>query len=93
MLVHKGTYAMTFEGGGSAIAASASCPSALSSSGSSSTLSLESEDGRHRATLHDGEVLLGMVRTVHRGWTGDTPIELIVFYAGAKGTPTAVKTR
>jgi hypothetical protein len=33
-----------------------------------------------------------MVGTVHRGWTGDAPVELIVFYAGAKGMPTAVKT-
>ncbi len=58
----------------------------------SGTLNVESQDGRHHATLHAGEVLPEMVRTVHRGWTGDAPVELIVFYAGAKGVPTAVNT-
>src|ERR1700677_2808594 len=58
----------------------------------SGTLNLESQDGRHHATLHAGDVLPEMVGTVHRGWTGDAAVELIVFYAGAKGMPTAVKT-
>jgi quercetin dioxygenase-like cupin family protein len=58
----------------------------------SGTLSVESEDGRHHATLHAGDVLSEMVRTVHRGSSGDTPLELIVFYAGANGMPTTVKT-
>jgi hypothetical protein len=26
-----------------------------------------------------------MVNTVHRGKTGDNPVELIVFYAGSQG--------
>jgi quercetin dioxygenase-like cupin family protein len=58
----------------------------------SGTLSVESEDGRHHATLHAGDVFPEMVGTAHRGWTGDTPVELIVFYAGVNGMPTAVKT-
>jgi quercetin dioxygenase-like cupin family protein len=57
----------------------------------SGTLSVESEDGRHHTTLHSGDVLPEMVRAEHRGLTGDTSVELIVFYAGAKGMPTAVK--
>jgi quercetin dioxygenase-like cupin family protein len=57
----------------------------------SGTLKVESRDGRHQTTLHAGDVLPEMVDTVHRGSTGDTPVELIVFYAGAKGMPTAVK--
>src|ERR1700744_5858623 len=58
----------------------------------SGELSVESADGQHHATLHAGDVLPEMVQTVHRGWTGDSPAELIVFYAGAKGMPTAEKT-
>jgi quercetin dioxygenase-like cupin family protein len=58
----------------------------------SGTLNVESVDGHHHTTLHAGDVLPEMVQTVHRGWTGDTPVELIVFCAGAKGMPTAVKT-
>jgi quercetin dioxygenase-like cupin family protein len=58
----------------------------------SGKLNLESEDGRHHVTLHAGDVLPEMVGTVHRGWTSDTPVELIVFYAGAKGMPTSVQT-
>jgi quercetin dioxygenase-like cupin family protein len=50
----------------------------------SGTLRVESRDGRYQATLHAGDVLPEMVGTVHRGWTGDTAVELIVFYAGAK---------
>jgi quercetin dioxygenase-like cupin family protein len=57
----------------------------------SGTLRVESRDGRYQTTLHAGDVLPEMVGTVHRGSTGDTPVELIVFYAGAKGMPTAVK--
>jgi quercetin dioxygenase-like cupin family protein len=57
----------------------------------SGNLTVESKDGRHHTTLHAGDVLPEMVGTVHRGSTGDTPVELIVFYAGAKGLPTAVK--
>jgi quercetin dioxygenase-like cupin family protein len=57
----------------------------------SGNLRVESKDGRHQTTLHAGDVLPEMVGTVHRGSTGDTPVELIVFYAGEKGMPTAVK--
>jgi len=57
----------------------------------SGDLRVESKDGRHRTMLHAGDVLPEMVGTVHRGVTGDTPVELIVFYAGAKDMPTAVK--
>jgi hypothetical protein len=46
---------------------------------------------RHHTTIRAGDVLPEMMRTVHRGRTGNTPVELIVFYVGAKGMPTAVK--
>ncbi len=43
-------------------------------------------DGKERK-LTAGDVLAEMVDTVHRGRTGETPVELIVFYAGASGMP------
>ncbi|MFM0075979.1 cupin domain-containing protein [Paraburkholderia sediminicola] len=55
----------------------------------SGSLHVESKDGLHKKSLHAGEVLSEMVGTVHRGWTEESPVELIVFYAGVKGMPTA----
>lgn len=59
----------------------------------SGTLHVESQDGRSKKTLHAGDVLPEMVGTVHRGWTGNSPAELIVFYAGVRGMPTAIKAQ
>jgi quercetin dioxygenase-like cupin family protein len=59
----------------------------------SGTLHVESEDGKHKITLNPGDVLPEMVGTVHRGWTEETPVQLIVFYAGVKDMPTAAKVR
>ncbi len=59
----------------------------------SGTVNVESQDGRSRKTLHAGDVLAEMVGTVHRGWTGNSPVELIVFYAGVHGMPTAIKAQ
>lgn len=59
----------------------------------SGTLHVESRDGHRQTTLHSGDVLPEMVGAVHRGWTDKSPVELIVFYAGAKGMPTAVKEK
>jgi quercetin dioxygenase-like cupin family protein len=57
----------------------------------SGNLHVESRDGRHRTVLHAGDVLPEMVGSAHRGYTDDSPVELIVFYAGVKGMPTAIK--
>jgi quercetin dioxygenase-like cupin family protein len=59
----------------------------------SGILHVESQDGKHKFTLNPGDVLPEMVGTVHRGWTEEAPVELIVFYAGVKDMPTAVKAR
>ncbi|MDR6504031.1 quercetin dioxygenase-like cupin family protein [Burkholderia ambifaria] len=59
----------------------------------SGTIHVESRDGHHRTTLHAGDVLPEMVGTEHRGWTEGEPAQLIVFYAGAKGVPLAIKTQ
>jgi quercetin dioxygenase-like cupin family protein len=57
----------------------------------SGRLHVESKEGKHKVTLNPGDVLPEMVGTVHRGWTEEAPVELIVFYAGVKDMPTAVK--
>lgn len=59
----------------------------------SGNLHVESRDGRHQTTLHAGDVLPEMVGRAHRGYTDNSPVELIVFYAGVKGMPTAIKVR
>lgn len=46
-------------------------------------------DGRKR-TLGAGQVLAEMVDTPHRGITGDEPVVLMVFYAGAPDMPLSV---
>jgi quercetin dioxygenase-like cupin family protein len=53
----------------------------------SGTLHVETEDGHHQITLNAGVVLPEAVGTIHRGWTEGSPVELIVFYAGAKNLP------
>jgi quercetin dioxygenase-like cupin family protein len=53
----------------------------------SGTLHVETEDGHHQITLNAGDVLPETVGTVHRGWTEESPVELVVFYAGAKNLP------
>jgi quercetin dioxygenase-like cupin family protein len=58
----------------------------------SGTLSVESKNGRDHATVHAGDVLPETMNEQHRGCTGDTSAELIVFYAGAKGVPTVVRS-
>ncbi|HVV69044.1 MAG TPA: cupin domain-containing protein [Gammaproteobacteria bacterium] len=56
----------------------------------SGTLYVETKDGSLHRTLKSGDVLAEMVNKVHRGYTTDQPVDLIVFYAGTPGTPTAV---
>lgn len=50
-------------------------------------LTVEKRDGGLTKQLKAGDVLPEMVNTVHRGRTGDEPVVLIVFYAGARGQP------
>ena len=54
------------------------------------TLEVENADQTQHRILKAGDVLPEMVNQVHRGRTGDQPVELIVFYAGAKGQQTAI---
>jgi len=53
----------------------------------SGELLVEKRDGGQTIRLVAGDVLPEMVNGVHRGVTGDVPVVLIVFYAGAQGLP------
>ncbi len=48
-------------------------------------LTVEARDSGQTQVLKQGQSLAEMVNTVHRGKTGDKPVELIVFYAGSQG--------
>ena len=51
----------------------------------SGTLTIEKKDDGMKKIVHAGEALAEMADTVHRGVTGDKPVVLLAFYAGAKG--------
>lgn len=53
----------------------------------SGELFVETRDGKHKLLLKPGQVLPEVVKTEHRGTSGDKPVELIVFYAGGTGMP------
>jgi len=53
----------------------------------SGELLVEKQDSDQQKRLVKGDVLPEMVARVHRGVTGNEPVELLVFYAGARGMP------
>lgn len=59
----------------------------------SGSLTVEKRDTGKRKTLHAGQALAEMIRTVHRGYTLNEPVELIVFYAGRPGLPLSIKEK
>jgi len=50
----------------------------------SGTLTVEKYDGAKK-TIHAGQALAEMADSIHRGVTGNTPVTLVAFYAGANG--------
>ncbi|MCX8986100.1 cupin domain-containing protein [Citrobacter portucalensis] len=50
-------------------------------------LTVEKQADGSKKTIHAGETLAETVGTVHRGFTEDEPVTLIVFYSGANGVP------
>ena len=50
---------------------------------------VETKDGK-KVILSEGESAVEVMRTLHRGRAIDGPVEIIVFYAGAKDFPTTV---
>lgn len=57
----------------------------------SGDLTVERKADGKQLVIHRGEVLPEMVNQLHRGITGDTPVELIVFYAGTANMPLSEK--
>lgn len=53
----------------------------------SGELLVEARESGATRTLRQGDTLAEMVGIEHRGSTGDTPVELLVFYAGSPGIP------
>jgi quercetin dioxygenase-like cupin family protein len=51
----------------------------------SGTLTIEKKDDGMKKIVLAGEALAEMADTLHRGVTGDQPVVLLAFYAGAKG--------
>ncbi len=49
-------------------------------------ITVEKENGEKKL-VSKGQVLAEMVGQRHRGYTGNTPVVLLVFYAGTKGMP------
>jgi quercetin dioxygenase-like cupin family protein len=54
-------------------------------------LTVEKQDGSAKQHFTAGQAVPETVDTVHRGITGDKPVELVVFYAGAAGMPLSKK--
>jgi quercetin dioxygenase-like cupin family protein len=52
----------------------------------SGELKVETQDGQVKR-FSKGQVIPETVGVMHRGVTGDQPVELLVFYAGASGVP------
>ena len=50
---------------------------------------VETRDGKKRR-ISKGESVVEVMNTVHRGTAVEAPVEIIVFYAGARGVPTTV---
>lgn len=53
----------------------------------SGEIHVQARDTGHSRVLKQGQTLAEMVDIVHRGSTGDQPVELLVFYAGVQGMP------
>ena len=59
----------------------------------SGKLILQKKATGERKTVYAGQALAETVETVHRGYTTNEPVELIVFYAGRPGMPVSIKER
>jgi quercetin dioxygenase-like cupin family protein len=59
----------------------------------SGTLTVEKRENGKRKIVHAGQALAETVQTVHRGYSQNEPVELIVFYAGRPGLPLSIKEK
>ena len=53
-------------------------------------LTLEKRETGERTIVHAGQALAETVQTMHRGFTTNEPVELVVFYAGQVGLPITI---
>ena len=53
-------------------------------------LTIEKRDTGERTIVQAGETVAETVQTMHRGFTTDEPVELVVFYAGQVGVPITI---
>lgn len=53
------------------------------------SIEVETSDGKKKR-MHEGETLIEVMNTVHRGIAVGGPVEILVFYAGAEGIPNTV---
>ena len=53
------------------------------------TVEVETKSGK-KVTLSEGESVVEVLRTLHRGKALDGPVEILVFYAGAETVPNTV---
>jgi quercetin dioxygenase-like cupin family protein len=53
----------------------------------SGELTVRTRDDEKVISLSQGDTLAELVDIMHRGETGESAVELIVFYAGSPGTP------
>ena len=56
----------------------------------SGELTVEKQGTNEKVTVRAGQALTETVDTIHRGFTTDQPVEIVVFYVGAAGTPITV---
>ncbi len=59
----------------------------------SGALTIEDKASGKSATYHEGQAFAESVDRVHRGVSGDTPVVLLVTYAGSPGKPTSVAVK
>lgn len=59
----------------------------------SGSLTVQKRETGQRVTLHAGQALAETVQSVHRGYTLNEPVVLIVFYAGRPGLPLSIKEK
>jgi quercetin dioxygenase-like cupin family protein len=59
----------------------------------SGQITLEIRGTRKRKTFSAGQALAESVATVHRGYTTNQPVDLVVFYAGEVGLPLSIKAQ
>ena len=53
-------------------------------------LTIEKRDTGERTIVQAGETVAETVQTMHRGFTTNEPVELVVFYAGQVGVPITI---